>query len=120
MNQVTLGTILTKYREKYELAQRDVCEGICGRTTYLRVEGGTEEVDFVVQETLLARLGQDAVDYEVVLDDDAYDAWTMRLAIRSNLAGRQYDVLQKLVEEYRGEFAGRHKLHEQFCLRAGP
>lgn len=116
MNQITLGTIITKYREKYELAQQDVCEGICGRTTYLRVEGGTEEVDFVVQETLLARLGQDAIDFEFMLDDDAYDAWSGRLAIRSVMAGRLYSIVQEQIEEYRRTYAGMHKLHEQFCL----
>lgn len=116
MNQFTLGTIIAKYREKHNLRQQDICNGICDRSTYLRAEVGAQEVDFVVQETLLNRLGQDAADFEMLLDDDAYDAWTERLAIRSAMAGRQYEGLQKLVEAYRIEYAEQHKLHEQFCL----
>ena len=116
MNQITLGAIIAKYRGKHNLRQQDICNGVCDRSTYIRVESGAQEVDFVVQETLLARLGQDAIDFEFMLDDDAYGVWSERLAIRSAMAGRQYSVVQDRIREYRRGYAGIHKLHEQFCL----
>lgn len=107
---------MAQYRQKYDLQKKVICKGICSETTCLRTETEARAVDFVVQETLLARMGQDAVNFEIVLEDEEFDLWTRRMAIRSVMAGKQFDAVRKLVRAYRCENARKHKLHEQFCL----
>jgi len=116
MNKTTFGTILERYRKKLNVSQRTVYEGIGSQSSYRRGESDEREVDFVIQETILARLGQSATDFELILSDEEYDVWMERLAIRSALAGKDYTTVDVLVKEYRREHAGKHKLHEQFCL----
>ena len=82
----------------------------------MRIEENARVVDFVVQETLLARVGQNVANFEVLLEDEVFDLWAERMAIRSAMAGKQFDLVGEKVKAYRLENAGRHKLHEQFCL----
>lgn len=116
VEKTIFGKIIAGYREKFDLQQNVICEGICSKATYLRTEMEERAADFVVQETLLARVGQDAANFEVILEDEEFELWTERMAIRSAMAGKQFDIVQEKVEAYRRENAHKHKLHEQFCL----
>ena len=116
MKKTTFGTIIERYREKLNVAQRVVHEGIGSQASYRRGESDEREVDFVIQETILARLGQSATDFELILGDDEYDVWMERLAIQSAMAGKDYESVEEKVKAYRCEHADKHILHEQFCL----
>lgn len=116
MQKNIFGKIITRYRQKYDLQKKVICKGICSEATYLRTEKESRAVDYAVLEALLARLGQDAANFEIVLADDDFDLWTKRMAIRSAMAGKQLDVARKKLRAYRCENANKHKLHEQFCL----
>lgn len=116
MERNIYGKILTRYRQKYDLQKKVICKGICSEATYLRTEKEVRVVDFIVLETLLARLGQNAVNFEMILEDEDFDLWVRRMAIRSAMAGKQFDIVREKVMAYRRENADRHKLHEQFCL----
>lgn len=82
----------------------------------MRMERDARVVDLVVQETLLARVGQNVANFEVLLGDEVFDLWAERMAIRSAMAGKQFDIVRERVKAYRLENADKHKLHEQFCL----
>ena len=116
MSKTTFGNIIERYRKKLNVSQKIVHEGIGSQASYRRGESDEREVDFLIQETILARLGQSAADFELILSDEEYDMWMERLAIRSALAGKDYETVEKLVSEYRARYASAHKLHEQFCL----
>lgn len=116
MKKNTFGTIIETYRKKLNVSQKIVYEGIGSQASYRRGESDEREVDFVIQETILARLGQSATDFELILSDEEYDVWMERLAIRSALAGKDYEAVESLIKEYRRAHARKHKLHEQFCL----
>lgn len=116
MKKNTFSAIIEKYRMKWDVTQMIVYEGIGSQSSYRRGESDERELDFVIQETILARLGQSAEDFELVLCDEEYDMWMERLAIRSALAGKDYPAVEKLVEQYRRKHARKHILHEQFCL----
>lgn len=116
MEKTVFGKILTRYRKKYDLQKNVIYKGICSEVSYFRLEKEARAVDFVVQETLLARMGQDVANFEVLLDDEAFELWTERMAIRSAMAAKQFDVVQEKINAYRLENADKHKLHEQFCM----
>lgn len=116
MNKTTFGTIIERYRKKLNVSQKVVHEGIGSQASYRRGESDEREVDFVIQETILARLGQSAADFELVLSDEEYDMWMERLAVRSAFAGKDYAAVEALVAAYRLEHADKHILHEQFCI----
>ncbi len=115
MERTVFGKVMMSYRQRYNLQQKSICRGICSTTTYLRAEIEERIVDFVVQETLLARVGQSATNFEIMLSDEEFELWEERLAIRAAMAAKQMDVLQNKLNAYHSENAHKHKLHQQFC-----
>ena len=73
MEQKTMEVVLKYYREKYHLRQEDICRGICSVTTLSRLEQGSREVDSLLGQTLLGRIGK-----EVTLFEQDYELWKMR------------------------------------------
>lgn len=115
MEKIVLGNVISSYRDKYELLQNVIREGVCRKTDYLRVEYEERQLEFIVQEYLLARVGVDAFDFEVVLGDPEFEQWSLRVAVREDLAQSRYEELEKKIRIYRAAYAESHILHEQFC-----
>ena len=118
MKTTTFGTIVSAYRKKYGLRQRAICKGICPESTCVRAELEGIEVDFLTQEALLARMGLSADDFELLLGDEDYVLRSVRGAIRSDLAGRNWTELEKKLNDYILNYKDKDKtgLHKQFYL----
>ena len=81
MNINTVGEILGFYREKYSLKQSDVCAGICSVASLSKIENGSKEADSLTLETLLGRIGKEALQFEMILNDYDYSLWELRRKI---------------------------------------
>ena len=66
----TVGVVLSHYRKKYQLSQTQICEGICGIPTYCRIEKGYREVDSLVSQSLVERLGKQVLEFELLLNEN--------------------------------------------------
>lgn len=116
MKNTTFGTIVSAYRKKYGLRQRAICKGICPESTCVRAELEGIEVDFLIQEALLARMGLSADDFELLLGDEDYVLRSERGAIRSDMAGRNWLELEKKLNDYIAKYGDSSLLHKQFYL----
>lgn len=65
-----VGSVVLYYREKRNLSQTQVCEGICNEMTMSRIETAGREFDSLISETLLERLGKTSNRFEFVLNDE--------------------------------------------------
>lgn len=95
MEQRTLEIEITYYRKKYELKQEDICSGICSVAKLSRLEQGYREIDSLIGESLLGRIGKEITLFELFLNEEDYDLWKKR------------DVIQKCVEN--GELQNAEK-----------
>ena len=78
----------------------------------------TEErnLDYLVIETLLARMGKKADGFESLLRQKDGELWAKRLKIKSTMDGYGHISMDKMLCEYRMKMPKDSKLHEQFCL----
>lgn len=116
MDKSTLGKIITRYQKKHGVTQKIVHEGIGSQASYQRVDYVDRDVDFIIQETMLARVGLSAESFEIVLGDEEYDEWMLRMEIRAAAVTKDASVVEEKISLYRQEHAQKHILHEQFCL----
>ena len=72
MEQKTMGVVLNYYRKKYKLRQEDVCSGICSIATFSRLEQGYREIDSLMGELLLGRIGKEVTLFETLLNEEDY------------------------------------------------
>lgn len=116
MERNTLGVVLSYYREKYGFSLEALADGICSTATLSRVEGGSREIDSLMAETLLGRIGKEVTQFELMLNDEDYALWQKRESIHTALKDRRYDEVLEGVCQYEKMLSKEQHLHWQRCL----
>lgn len=111
----TIGSFLTYFREKYKLTKGSICSGICTTTVLTQVENGEKVVDSLEAEGLLGRIGQSVLQFELILNDEDYELWSLRNQIIHEENEKHYDEERKLLDKYEKEMPNS-SVHKQFCL----
>jgi hypothetical protein len=112
----TLGVMLTYYQKKYALKPEQICDGICSLATLRRVENGAREIDSLVGEVLLGRIGKEANQFEMLLGEEDYAYWCMREQILEEMENKNYERAEKKIAEYIELTRDLPKVHKQFYL----
>lgn len=112
----TVGVVLSHYRKKYQLSQTQICEGICGIPTYCRIEKGYREVDSLVSQSLVERLGKQVLEFELLLNKEDYERMVLRNRIKDKLREKDLKAAENLLEKYQRIMPKEEVLHKQFFL----
>lgn len=116
MEQRTMGIVLNYYRKKYNISQEEVCDGICSVTTFFRLEQGHREINSLIAEALLGRIGKEVTLFETMLNEEDYALWKSRNEIKILVEKGQPEEAEKLLHEYRNSMPQQEVVHEQFYL----
>lgn len=116
MEKNRFGKMVKNYQKKYEVEKRAIYMSICSGATFTRVQTEERNVDYLVIETLLARMGKGADGFESLLRQEDGELWEKRLEIKSAMYEHGYLSLDKMLREYRMKMPKDSNLHEQFCL----
>lgn len=116
MEQRTMEIVLKYYRRKYKLSQEEICDGICSVTTLSRLEQGYREIDSLVGQALLGRIGREVTLFETILNEEDLGLWKIRTEIEGFVENKQFKQVIGKIEEYRKVIPEDVKVHEQYCL----
>lgn len=116
MEPKTVEIVLFYYRKKHDLKQEDVCGGICSKVMYSRLEQGERNIDSLMAEQLLDRIGKEVTLFETMLNEEDYALWKMRDNISQEIQRREYEDAEKDISKYRAMIPSEELIHEQFCL----
>lgn len=116
MEQNTLGVVLSYYREKYGFSLERISSGICSVATMSRVEGGAREIDSLMAEALLGRIGKEVTQFELMLNDEDYAMWQRREVIYGLLEKENYCEAQEELKAYKNCIDETQHLHRQWYL----
>lgn len=115
--QNTLGVVLEYVRNKYEFSLLKVCNGLCAETTLRSIEmGERKNVDSLLGELLLDRLGREVTQFELVLDDCDYQRWSRRDKIIKAMQTGMYEEAEQELKFYEELKTDYEKIHKQFVL----
>ena len=110
------GQMAENYQKKHGIEKKAIYRGICSGATFTRVETEERNLDYLVIETLLARMGKSADGFESMLRQEDGKLWEKRLKIKLAMYEHRYISMDKMLHEYRMKMPKDSKLHEQFCL----
>lgn len=116
MEKNGFGKMVEDYQKRYGVEKKTIYTGICSGASFTRAETEERNLDYLVIETLLARMGKKADGFESLLRPEDGELWEKRLEIKS--AMREYDFSSacKILLDYQKKIPKEGKLHEQFCL----
>lgn len=116
MKTYNVGKALYDYRVYYKLSQIQLCKGICSTATLSRIESGEREVDSLLAEMLLSRVGKTTDLFECILNEEDYWLSEKRQQISKNIIDKKVDQAEKLLNKYETNMPKNNILHKQFLF----
>lgn len=114
MENNKIGSAIQYFRESYQISQGKLCMGLCSIATLSRIEAGERDVDSLLLETLLERLGRMPNQFELILTEVDYDLYLKREEIKKQAEARNYSSTYALLQEYEQITATKGNVHVQF------
>jgi transcriptional regulator with XRE-family HTH domain len=116
MENNKIGTAIQYFRESYQISQSKLCKGLCSVATLSRIEAGERDVDSLLLETLLERLGRMPNQFELILTDFDYVLYQNREEIKKQIEDKNYSTACDLLNEYEQIAASKGTVHMQFII----
>ncbi len=114
MENNKIGSAIQYFRESYQISQGKLCMGLCSVATLSRIEAGERDVDSLLLETLLERLGRMPNQFELILTESDYDLYQKREEIKKQVAAKEYTSASALLQEYEQIATTKGNVHVQF------
>ncbi|NLZ82247.1 MAG: hypothetical protein GX915_01115 [Clostridiales bacterium] len=111
-----IGAVISYYREFYQISQLKLCKGLCSIATLSRLESGERDVDSLLLETLLERLGKNSNHFELILTDFDYETYQMREKIKNLIDQKQLERADELLIIYENKLYIKSNVHRQFVV----
>jgi len=111
-----IGSAIQYFRESHHITQTKLCKGLCSVATLSRIEAGERDVDSLLIETLLERLGKTPNQFELILTDFDYDLYHNREEIKKQIEDKNYNTACELLDEYEQIAASKGTVHLQFII----
>lgn len=113
-----IGTAIQYFRETYQVSQSKLCKGLCSIATLSRIESGERDVDSLLLETLLERLGKTPNQFELILTDFDYESYQKREELEHLIENKRLEEANLLLASYEKMASLKGKVHKQFIVRS--
>lgn len=116
MENNKIGSAIQYFRETYQISQSKLCRGLCSVATFSRIEAGERDVDSLLLEALLERLGKTPNQFEIILSDVDYILYQNREEVKRQINNKNSETAQGLLIEYEKSAASKGSVHMQFIM----
>lgn len=116
MENNKIGSAIQYFRETYQISQSKLCRGLCSVATFSRIEAGERDVDSLLLEALLERLGKTPNQFEIILTDIDYILYQNREEVKRQINNQNSETAQVLLVEYEKTAASKGSVHMQFIM----
>ncbi len=116
MENNKIGSAILYFRENYKISQSKLCKGLCSVPTLSRIEAGARDVDSLLLEALLERLGKTPNQFELILSDMDYESFQNREDIKKHIEERDVESAEKMLKLYDKIFSPKGNVHKQFIV----
>ncbi len=116
MENNKIGSAIQYFRESYQISQGKLCMGLCSVATLSRIEAGERDVDSLLLETLLERLGRMPNQFELILTEYDYDLYQKREEIKKQIEDKDYTAAYELLQDYEKLAPPKGNVHTQFMI----
>lgn len=113
------GDILYQLRDRGPVKFKAIFAGLCSESTFRRAESGERNIDYMLYNALLQRLGFSANKIEKILTLEEYTLMKERYLIKKTYGTEQFPEVEERIRQYRTKMHKKlaYNLHEQYLLK---
>lgn len=118
LQMYNIGYYIQRIREEKNINQRDLCRGICDRTTLSRIENGKQEPSYHVLKALLQRLDVDETQVLLLLGPQDFEISNLQKEITALNTNRNFQEAAEKIRRLEEISDPADKIMKQFILRS--
>lgn len=117
MQKLRTGEMLRRFRIEKEATADKLGNGICGGTVISNYEVGNRDIDTLLFEFFLERMGVSPESFAFMLTEEEYDYYMWKAAAYNAVEVADWNALEKLLLKEEALFpVGNEKIQKQFYL----
>lgn len=117
MQKLRTGEMLRRFRIEKEVAADKLGNGICGETSISNYEVGERDIDTILFEFFLERMGVSSEDFAFMLTEKEYAYYIWKATIYEAVEKADWDELERLLSKKEATtLVGNDKVQKQFYL----
>ena len=109
------GRIIAYERKRINLSSEQLCEGICDRVYFQRIEKGERACDKILADSILQRIGVSVKKFSYILDEQEKNFVAAKEKIVDLVDANQEKEAYQQIQTYREQTKGKTILYAQFC-----
>lgn len=110
-------TIIKKLRKDQKISQKVLCYGLCSIQTLSNIENDLCEIDTLLLDILLQRLGKSPDKLELILSQSEYYKIRIRDLIETLIRKKKKSKAEYLLNYYEQTFSESNNIQKMYCLR---
>lgn len=114
----TIGEILENERKKNGISRRDLCDGLCDKSTYARYENDIYVPEKMLLDRFMERLGVNPNKITYVASSEEIQCQKAQVEIRDAIRNENYSLASKQVDIFKKKYNRKNRFTEQFTLFA--
>ena len=111
-----LGKLIGDIRVSKRITLQELCAGLCEERMLRKYENGEVEIEKLMADALMQRLGKSMDKYDVLLNTKEYQLAKNRTHIQELLRRGKLVQAEIAIRNYERELPKEQKLHQQFLL----
>ncbi len=111
-----LGKMLGAIRVSKGLTLNQVCQGLCEESLLRKYENEQVEIEKLMADALMQRLGKSMDKYDIMLNVKEYRLAQKRIHLQELLRKGKLIQAEKVISEYENEIFVHPQLHHQFLI----
>lgn len=117
MQQLRTGELLRRFRIEKEVSEEKLGYGVCSGTAISNYEIGSREMDTVLLEFLLERMGVSPENFAFMLSEEEYSYYMWKAAVYEAVEETEWEALEELLlKRDTSFFVGNEKIQIQFYM----
>lgn len=99
LEQIHIGKLIRKFRLAKNIEKETLYEGLCGETTYVHYEKGTNFMDSLLIHRIFERMGLEADEFAILITEQEYVYFSWMEQTRNALEEENWEELEKLLNQ---------------------
>ena len=115
MQKLKAGELLRRFRLEKNISGEKLGYGICSKSTILSYEIGSRQIDTLLLEFFLQRMGVSEENFALMLTEEEYAYYTWKSEVYEAVEIADWNTLEKLLQKKEALFlVGSDKIQNQF------
>lgn len=117
MQERRIGKLVKYLRTAKGMRMKDVYQGICSESAYIRLENGESLPEFLTLSYLFSRLGKSANKCSMLMGYEEYEVYCMQEKIERLVTDGNYCEAEKMIEMYKEYKNANLSVHQQYIMK---